>query len=50
MSTVHIATPVHVTLKAADWYWLLGVLDHNASGGESQVIDNLYGQIMSQTE
>ena len=49
MSETQLSAPVTVTLKAAEWYWLLGVLAYIANQGESRVLDNLYDQIMRAT-
>jgi hypothetical protein len=49
MTTVNLAAPVTVTLKAAEWYWLLGALACLSGQGQSRVLDNLYDQIMSET-
>jgi hypothetical protein len=47
---ISMITPVTVTLRAAEWAWLLGLLSSVANQGDVEVLDKLYAQIMEATE
>jgi hypothetical protein len=48
MRDISMVEPVAVTLRAGEWAWLLGYLA--ATGGESEVLDRLYAQIMKASD
>lgn len=50
MKDVKLADPITVTLKAGEWWWLLGLLSFAANQGENNTLDKLYAQIFEATE
>lgn len=39
-----ISQPISITLKVGEWLWLLGYM--SSYGGENDILDKLYGQVM----
>lgn len=50
MKDVPITTPITVTLKAAEWYWLLGQACSGSSQDDIEVLDKIYAQIFAVTD
>ena len=46
MRDIKLTEPIAVTLKAAEWYWLLGLLNCAANQGAHPTLDELYRQLM----
>ena len=46
MNDTKLRDPLEVTLRAGEWFWLLGALAQIVGQGENDVVDKLVSQVM----